>query len=464
MKGMIEIIPEAIAEATEIYYKPQDAKKVDMSVIDAVMGAGKTTAALQRINRDCLMCDSFDDYSPRYIYVTPFLPEVNRVLRDTRNFYQPKELGNGKLDSLHDLLCKRKNIVCTHALFLRAIKETMRLINYLKYILVLDEALEILHEYNSVVPVNKQVNDKTVKWLIKTNSLKVDDRFNVHWSGDDEEGFQFSEIVKFSENKTLRCVRNNLYVEYDPEIFRTFQQIYVLTYLFKGSMLDYFFKMHGFKYKMLSAKCISEDKYEFCEYDDYSTVKKDFAKLITIYDGPYNDFGKDNPFAYSINWLKKRTPKDIKKIKANMCNYKRSIKASSNDVMWTTSISGGIREKLMQKGFKNIKNLTAEEKNLPENELRKYRQFVPCNARATNDFSSRHTLMYMLNRYFNPNMEDYFSVRGYKLDEDQFALSELLQWIWRSAIRNGEPINLYIPSVRMRNLLQKWLGIGGCET
>ena len=262
-----------------------------MSIVDSIMGGGKTTAALQKINRS---------YGLRFIYVTPFLSEVERVIKNTREFYQPKELGEGKLDSLHDLLCDGRNIVCTHALFLRATKETMQLIYHGKYILILDESLEILHEYNSVVPVNKQVNDKTIKWLIRTNSLKVDDCFNAHWNGDEEEGFQFSEIVKFSENKTLRCVRNNLYVEYDPEIFRTFQQIYVLTYLFKGSMLDAFFKMHGFNYEMLSAKCVDEDKYEFCEYKDEQEMKKQFAKLITIYSGPYNNFGKDTPNAYSI--------------------------------------------------------------------------------------------------------------------------------------------------------------------
>lgn len=414
------------------------------------MGSGKSTAALQKINRG---------YDLRFIYVTPYLPEVDRVIENTRDFYQPKELGEGKLESLHDLLCNGKNIVCTHALFLRATKETMKLIYHGKYILILDEALEILYEYNSVVPVNKKVNDKTVKWLIRTNALTVDEQFNADWSGDEEEGFQFSEIVRFSENKTLRCVRNNLYVEYDPEIFRTFQRIFVLTYLFQGSMLDAFFQMHGFAYEMLSAKRIGENKFEFCEYSDEREMKNQFAKLINIYEGSYNHLGKDNPSAYSINWLKKRTPEEIKLIKKNMRNYKNYVNATSDDIMWTTSINGKLKEKLMQKGFKYTRRLTSDEKKQSEKELRKQCQFVACNARATNDFANRHTLMYMLNRYFNPNLEDFFSIRGYKLDEDRFALSELLQWIWRSAIRNGEPINLYIPSTRMRILLQEWLGI-----
>ena len=37
------------------------------------------------------------------------------------------------------------------------------------------------------------------------------------------------------------------------------------------------------------------------------------------------------------------------------------------------------------------------------------------------------------------------------------ALSEMLQWVWRSAIRDDKPINLYIPSRRMRELLIDWI-------
>ena len=43
------------------------------------------------------------------------------------------------------------------------------------------------------------------------------------------------------------------------------------------------------------------------------------------------------------------------------------------------------------------------------------------------------------------------------MDEDLFALSEMLQFIWRSAIREGKDIHLYIPSSRMRGLLETWL-------
>ena len=418
-----------------------------MAIVDSIMGTGKTSAMISKMNHS---------YGIRFIYVTPYLPEVERVLANTTEFYQPKELGKGKLDSLHDLLCNGKNIVTTHALFLRATKETMQLIYHGKYILVLDEALEVLHEFNSVVARNKQVNSSTVKWLIEKGFLTVDEKYNAIWNDTNDADFQFSEIVNLSQTGSLKCVRNNLYVEYSPEIFRTFQRIFVLTYLFEGSMLSSFFKTHGFSYEMLSARK-NGDNYELCEYNDAKEIRKQFAELITIYEGQLNDIGGDNPNAFSINWLRKRTPEQINAIKKCMRNYKNHVSAKSSDVMWTTVIEGGIKDKLNQKGFKYIRKLKAEEKKLPDDELKELCQFVPCNARATNMYADRTVLMYMLNRFLNPNLLDYFEMHGYRLDEDQFALSELLQWVWRSAIRNGQPISIYVPSIRMRNLLKEWL-------
>ena len=51
----------------------------------------------------------------------------------------------------------------------------------------------------------------------------------------------------------------------------------------------------------------------------------------------------------------------------------------------------------------------------------------------------------------------YLTDRGVKVDEDAYALSYMVQWIWRSAIRDGEEIWIYIPSKRMRTLLINWM-------
>ena len=83
--------------------------------------------------------------------------------------------------------------------------------------------------------------------------------------------------------------------------------------------------------------------------------------------------------------------------------------------------------------------------------------FVPCNIRATNQYKGRDCLAYPINRYLNPVVKNFFVQAGVTVDEDAYALSEMLQFIWRSAIRDGNPINLYVPSSRMRHLLEKWI-------
>jgi len=57
----------------------------------------------------------------------------------------------------------------------------------------------------------------------------------------------------------------------------------------------------------------------------------------------------------------------------------------------------------------------------------------------------------------SPDYENYFTRYNIIIDQDIYALAEMLQFIWRSAIRDNKSINLYIPSRRMRELLIHWL-------
>jgi hypothetical protein len=54
-------------------------------------------------------------------------------------------------------------------------------------------------------------------------------------------------------------------------------------------------------------------------------------------------------------------------------------------------------------------------------------------------------------------LKDFFAQKNIPVNVDAFSLSCLIQWIWRSRIRNNESIKLYLPSTRMRNLLENWL-------
>lgn len=86
------------------------------------MGSGKTEAMLSMIN---------DDPEGNYIFVTPYLDEVERVKRSTKfgRFKDPKNYGESKLESFHKLLADGEDIATTHSLFLRTTSETEQLIS-----------------------------------------------------------------------------------------------------------------------------------------------------------------------------------------------------------------------------------------------------------------------------------------------------------------------------------------------
>ena len=83
--------------------------------------------------------------------------------------------------------------------------------------------------------------------------------------------------------------------------------------------------------------------------------------------------------------------------------------------------------------------------------------FVVLNQKATNRYSHKTTLAYGLNLFMNVPIKRYFESRKVEVNEDLWSLNEMLQWLFRSAIRNGEPIDIYVPSRRMRELLLNWI-------
>jgi hypothetical protein len=85
------------------------------------------------------------------------------------------------------------------------------------------------------------------------------------------------------------------------------------------------------------------------------------------------------------------------------------------------------------------------------------RAFESCNSRSTNKYRDRKSLAYLVNLYHHPFIRAYFEDAGVGISEDYYALLTMTQWVWRSQIREGRPITVYIPSERMRTLFCDWL-------
>ena len=263
-----------------------------------------------------------------------------------------------------------------------------------------------------------------------------------------------NEIKEYAMNHRLLCVNDTFLLwQVPPELFKAFKKVYVLTYMFEASILHYYFRMYGIDYEK-KAVMYENGVYSLADYKEADTRK--YQELIKIFDGPinYNFYQKTN--GLSKSWFNSpRSAGDIKQLKNNMNNFFRNInKAKKDEIMWTTFKD--VARKLQGRGYSYV-----DVEKYPDK--KKDACFVPCNARATNAYSQRHVLAYCVNRYMHPELSDLFAQNGITVDEEKYALSEMLQWIWRSSIRNGEPVKIYIPSKRMRVLLYEWLDLDCSE-
>ena len=66
-------------------------------------------------------------------------------------------------------------------------------------------------------------------------------------------------------------------------------------------------------------------------------------------------------------------------------------------------------------------------------------------------------MIHCYNRYPLQDVASYLQDYGHKIDDDVFALSELVQWCWRGQVRSSFPMTICIGSKRMYELFMNWL-------
>jgi len=380
------------------------------------MGSGKTYKAIQQMKNT----------KNNFIYVTPFLDEVDRVTSQVENAFAPESyfykdycgevVAVSKRNDCLKKASNKQNIVTTHSLFTSLHKSDYEF--FKNYDLILDEVIK------PIQLINMTRDDLEIAFNSGTLTLNEETR-NVTFTGDDYHGEYYSLLKKYCETANVTLVNDNQLVwSYPVEIFNAFNSITILTYLFEGSLLSSYFKYNGIEY---SINNVSEE--------EEKQIKNNVKKNLFVYAGNCNKYG-DMKNAFCVNWIKRRKSKELKKIKNSVANLLyRIFKTKSEETAFTTfkEFSG----KLKGKGYSRV--------------------FIPVNERATNKYSDIKTMIYLANRYINPNEIEYFRSKGVEVDQDKWALAELLQWIWRGSIRKNEPMNLYIPSKRMRDLLFRWL-------
>lgn len=108
-------------------------------------GEGKTSWAIQYMN---------DNKDLRFIFVTPYLSEVTRVM-ECCGFETPSDDKIKKIDDFKRLINEDKSIVTTHKLLSHLTVEMVQMIKNSNYILILDEVIEAVSELRELVILNR---------------------------------------------------------------------------------------------------------------------------------------------------------------------------------------------------------------------------------------------------------------------------------------------------------------------
>lgn len=398
-----------------------------------------------------------------FIYCTPFLNEIERIKESTDSkFFDPKNFSTTKIEDFNNLLMDGKNIAVTHTTFANSNDLTIEFLSRGNYILILDEVLDILVDYGSVTKDSLSKTD--IKVLFNEGFIKTDEYGKVFWLKESYPASKYYNVERLSKMGNLYYLDNSMMVwQFPPQVFQSFQEIYILTYLFCGSFLKPYFEYHQLEY--ISAGIEEKHgKYKLKPYENDLKSRKNYKKLITVFDDvKMNDYKAS---ALCKTWYDKQTQKQLKSLQDNLFNFfHNKTKAKSKEIMWCCPKEH--HKTLKGKGYTIVRRLNSEEKRLSKSEQKDIEKrlecFVPLNARATNDYKDRRVLAYCYNFFANPYIKRYFENKnahdGTKIEvnQDYLALSCLIQWVWRSRIRDSQPIILYIPSTRMRCLFVDWL-------
>lgn len=398
----------------------------NVKIVDMIMGSGKTSSAINYINK------SLED--EKFLFITPYLDEVSRIKESCpdKHFKEPKEIGT-KLNGLKYLINNGENIVSTHALFQRFDNEIIDMCRIQNYTLIMDEVTDVIEKYD--------ISKEDFK-ILQENFADIDeDSGLLRWKNPNDDYYgKFSEEKRLCELNCLAYYSGSVMMWLFPiEAFNAFNNIFILTYMFDAQVQRYYYDYYKLPYSYIYVTGNNVSNYHFTEnINEQQIIEYNFKDLIHILeDKKMNNIG-DREYDLSKSWyLRNKNNIAIKQLKNNLVNFflnKRNSKSSEN--LWTTFAD--FKKILSGKGYG--------------------RAFVPINMRASNKYRERTSIAYPVNRYINTGVKNFFIKHGVEIDEDGFATSEMLQFIWRSAIRDGKEIWIYIPSVRMRTLLKKWIG------
>lgn len=410
-------------------------------ILDSIMGSGKTTGIIQYMR---------DNPQQRYIYVSPMLTEVEERLPTEGadiNISTPQtdqELGYNKSEVFLKMLTAGENISCTHKLFQHVTSQHLWQIKIKNYVLIIDE------EFEMISPLSNSDSEKDIQQRMLSGDLALREHGRIEWITDRPllEGSSDHRVKQLCDTGQLIGSRQSeegipsfVLVQLPIELMTSAKKTIILSYMFKGSVMDCFLRLHGF------------DVVPFTDVVVQNRKPSGYAHLIELIETPSSKkISNNRRITLSSSGWNKMKQEDYDEISKLISNVRKLTKATMDDLVYcvpSTAVKG--RGKYIK-----VRGLPAI---VEDKEYSDYAKgcWLHRNARATNKYANRSVMVHCLDLHPMQSVKAYLQDENCPVDVNNYALSTLLQWVWRSQIRNDKPIKLLVLSNRMRDLISEWL-------
>ena len=234
-----------------------------IQVCDAIMGTGKSSAAITYMN---------EHRNEKFIYITPYLEEAERIKNGCKDmhFIEPsdklKQYEFKKGVHTAALIKQGKNITTTHQAFKMYTEDMLDDIKRYGYRLIIDENVDVLEKYD--------FHPDDMQLAIDSGLItKEEDTYSL--AKEDYNGRLYHELRQFLKVRQLIQMDDTsgthlFYWVLPPELITSFKDVIILTYLFEGQSLHHFLEMYQLPYQYIGIHKDDDGKYSFCEYPGYT--------------------------------------------------------------------------------------------------------------------------------------------------------------------------------------------------
>ena len=414
-----------------------DAPAPPLVIIDYPCGLGKTTALISVLER---MPDL------KVLVVVQTLDEVKRMVSSAPvgRLHTPEDPGSNyrtKGEQLDPLVRAGKSIVITHNLYERA--GTLAYQGaFESYKVIIDEVPD------AVSPSKLNLDPKSFKeFYIDPGycSLRKDGLVVMTDRGLEEEGRLKSAlderlISNISSGRLYYDGKQHFIQTLPTSLFTHTDGVIVLTFLSEGSLFLKFLEKFQIDYTVSkSRQC----------HQRFQLQARDYLKIHRMSSLDKVSFSYSKQTSY--------TPKsaELTKVRNALKNLRqRNLAVVDLENLMITCAQKNWYKRLGRDFDKEKPALFSINSRMFEGA-----NWLENTTRGTNKYLHCTHAIYLYEQNANP-----ISLRWLNADNAEFraayALTEIVQWLWRSQLRRGKAVDVYMPSKKMREIIQKWASDG----